>query len=123
VDEAVTKNTEAGDVVIEVCGDPSVIPQGIECLRTGGRYVLGGVVNPESFARVDANQILRKLVTLRGVHNYHPKHLGEALDFVVANRGRFPFHDLVDGKYPLHEVGKAMRDAADRRVLRAAILP
>ena len=109
--------------MIEVCGDPSVIPEGIDCLRTGGRYVLGGVVNPESFVRLDANQILRKLVTLRGVHNYHPRNLPEALDFVVANRERFPFHELVDGKYRLDEVGKAMRDAADRRVLRAAIVP
>jgi hypothetical protein len=29
----------------------------------------------------------------------------------------------VDGKYKLEEVGKAMKDAADRKVLRAAIVP
>jgi putative phosphonate catabolism associated alcohol dehydrogenase len=122
VDETTTK-PEAADVVIEVCGDPSVIPGGVACLRTGGRYVLGGVVNPEAFVRIDANQILRKLVTLRGVHNYHPRNLPEALDFVVANRKRFPFHDLVDGKYRLADVGRAMADAAARKVLRAAIVP
>ena len=57
------------------------------------------------------------------MHNYHPRNLIEALDFVVANRKRFPFHDLVDGKYPLDRVGEAMADAAARRVLRAAIVP
>jgi alcohol dehydrogenase len=114
---------EGADVVIEVCGDPSVIPAGIEMLRTGGRYVLAGVVNPEAFVRIDANQLLRKLVTLRGVHNYHPRNLMEALDFVLANRTRFPFHDLVERRYPLEEVGTAMQDAAERRVLRAAIVP
>jgi len=72
---------------------------------------------------IDANQILRKLLTIRGVHNYHPRHLIEALDFVHQNRKRFPFHSLVDGKYKLEEVGKAMQDAADRKVLRAAIVP
>ncbi len=114
---------EGADVVIEVCGYPEVVTSGIQYLRTGGRYVLGGLVNPESYARIDLNQILRKLVTLRGVHNYHPRHLIEALDFVHANRRRFPFHDLVDGKYPLEEVGRAMKDAEARRVLRAAIVP
>jgi alcohol dehydrogenase len=114
---------EGADVVIEVCGDPAVIPAGIQLLRTGGRYVLGGLVNPEAFVRIDANQILRKLLTIRGVHNYHPRHLIEALDFVVTNRKHFPFHDLVDGKYKLEEVGQAMKDAADRKVLRAAIVP
>lgn len=125
VDEALDAliNPDSADVVIEVCGDPGVIPAGIELLRTGGRYVLGGVVNPESFVRIDANQVLRKLLTLRGVHNYHPRNLPEALDFVVANRSRFPFHDLVDGKYRLEQVGQAMKDAAERKVLRAAIVP
>jgi putative phosphonate catabolism associated alcohol dehydrogenase len=114
---------DGADVVIEVCGYPEVIPSGIQFLRTAGRYVLAGAVNPDSFVRIDANQIVRKLVTLRGVHNYHPRNLIEALDFVRANRKRFPFHDLVDGKYRLEEVGQAMRDAAERRVLRAAIVP
>lgn len=114
---------EGADAVLELCGDPEVIPAGIQYLRTGGRYALGGLVNPEAFVRIDANQILRKLLTLRGVHNYHPRHLIEALDFVQANRKRFPFHQLVDGKYRLEDVGKAMQDAADRKVLRAAIVP
>jgi putative phosphonate catabolism associated alcohol dehydrogenase len=114
---------EGADAVIEVCGHPEVIPAGIQFLRTGGRYVLAGVVNPDSYVRIDANLLLRKLITLRGVHNYHPRNLIEALDFVVANRKRFPFHDLVDGKYRLEEVGKAMKDAEERRVLRAAIVP
>ncbi len=114
---------EGADAVIELCGYPEVIPSGIQMLRTGGRYVLGGLVNPDAFVRIDANQILRKLITLSGVHNYHPRHLIQALDFVHTNRRRFPFHDLVDGKYSLDEVGQAMQDAADRKVLRAAIVP
>ena len=114
---------EGADAVIELCGDPGVIPAGIEMLRTGGRYVLGGLVNPDAFVRIDANKLLRKLITLSGVHNYHPRHLVQALDFVVANRKRFPFHELVDGKYKLEDVGQAMQDAAERKVLRAAIIP
>lgn len=114
---------EGADAVIEVCGHAQVIPAGIQFLRTGGRYVLGGVVNPDSFVSIDVSQLLRKLITLRGVHNYHPRNLIEAVDFVHAHRKRFPFHDLVDGKYRLEEVGNAMKDAADRRVLRAAIVP
>jgi len=114
---------EGADAVLEVCGVPEVIPLGIDMLRVGGTYVLGGVVNPQALVTLDANLLLRKLLTLRGVHNYHPRNLIEALDFVVANRRRFPFHDLVDGKYPLDRVNDAMADAAARRVLRAAIVP
>ncbi len=114
---------EGPDVVIEVCGAPEAIPLGLELCRTGGTYVLGGVVNPRAFVTLDASVFLRKMLALRGTHNYHPRNLVEALDFVVANGRRFPFHELVDGKYPLDRVGDAMNDAAARHVLRAAIVP
>ncbi len=114
---------EGPDVVLEVCGVPDVIPFGVEMLRVGGTYVLAGVVNPNALVTLDANILLRKMLTLRGIHNYHPRNLAEALDFVVANHTRFPFHDLVDGKYPLDRVSDAMADAAAGRVLRAAIIP
>lgn len=114
---------EGPDVAIEVCGAAQAIPQGIELLRIGGTYVLGGVVSPQAMVTLDANLILKKMLTVRGIHNYHPRNLIEALIFVVANRVRFPFHELVDGQYPLNRVGDAMADTAARRVLRAAILP
>lgn len=113
---------EGPDVAIEVCGAPQAILQGIDLLRTGGTYVLAGVVNPQAMVTLDANLLLKKMLTVRGVHNYHPRNLIEALDFVVANRSRFPFHELVDGRYPLERVGDAMADAAAQRVLRAAIV-
>jgi len=111
------------DAVIEVCGAVKAIPLGIDMLRIGGTYVLGGVVNPRSLIEIDANLLLKKMLTLRGVHNYRPRNLVEALDFVVANRRRYPFRELVDGKYALDRVGDAMADAVAQRVLRAAIVP
>ena len=33
---------DGADAVIEVCGVPDVINQGLQMLRVGGRYVLGG---------------------------------------------------------------------------------
>jgi threonine dehydrogenase-like Zn-dependent dehydrogenase len=111
------------DAVIEVCGDPGCVALAVDLLRVGGTCVIAGVVNPGASASLDLNLVLRKCATLRGVHNYHPRHLVEALAFVLANRDRYPFHDLVDGHYPLEQVGQAMDDAAHRRVLRAAIVP
>jgi alcohol dehydrogenase len=114
---------DGADVVIEVCGVPDVIPAGLRMLRTGGRYVLGGLVNPGANVTIDANVLVRQWVTLRGIHNYHPRHLVQALDFVMANRGRFPFRDIVDSRFGLHDLGVAFRKAAERSVLRAAIVP
>jgi alcohol dehydrogenase len=114
---------DGADAVIEVCGVPDVVPQGLQMLRTGGRYVLGGLVNPEANVTIDANMLLKRCITLRGVHNYHPRHLIQALDFVMTNRKRFPFRDIVDSKFALEDLDIAFKKASERTVLRAAIVP
>lgn len=117
------KGGGGADVVIEICGNPEAIPLGLSFLRAGGRYLLAGTVNPDSQVNVNANLILRQCITMTGIHNYHPRHLIHALEFILANRNRYPFHELVDGRYPLEEIHSAMRAAATHQVLRAAILP
>jgi len=114
---------DGADVAIEVCGHADVIPPGIRMLRIGGRYVIGGLVNPDSKFEVDGNEILKKWITLKGIHNYHPRHLIQALDFVMSNRTRFPFAEIVDSKFSLDQLDEAFARAAERSVLRAAIVP
>jgi len=114
---------DGADVCIEVCGHPGVVETGIKMLRTGGRYIIAGLVNPNANLTIDGNEILRKMITLKGVHNYHPRQLIQALDFVVTNRDRFPFGEIVDSKFSLDQLDEAFGRAADRSVLRAAIVP
>ena len=111
------------DAVIEVCGVSGVIPLGIEMVRTGGTYVIAGLVSPGAHVNFDAHRIVKKMITLRGIHNYHPRHLIEALEFVKNNKSKYPLAELVDGFYNLDEVTLAINDAATQRVLRAAIIP
>jgi putative phosphonate catabolism associated alcohol dehydrogenase len=114
---------EGADVVIEVCGVPDALPLGLEIVRVGGTYVIAGLVSPGANVTLDANRFVKKMITLQGVHNYHPRHLIEALDFVMQNKSLYPFAELVDGQYTLDEVTQAMSDASSQRVLRAAIVP
>jgi threonine dehydrogenase-like Zn-dependent dehydrogenase len=114
---------EGADAVIEVCGVPDALPLGLEMVRVGGTYVIAGLVSPGANVTLDANRFVKKMITLKGVHNYHPRHLIEALDFVMKNKSVFPFAELVDGQYSLDDVTQAMSDASSQRVLRAAIVP
>ena len=127
-DELVTKVRDAcppdgPDVVLEVCGVPSVVPQGIKMLRIGGRYILVGLVSPEANFTLDGYDLVKKLITLKGVHNYHPRHLVEALEFVMDHRTRFPFKEIVSSRFKLEELDEAFAKAADHRIMRAAIVP
>ena len=111
------------DIVFEACGVAAVVPAGVQMLRSGGRYALCGLVNPGSEFSIDGNELVRKSITLKGVYNYHPRNLVQALDFVMANRTRFPFAEIVDSKFSLEQLDEAFTKAADRSVLRAAIIP
>ena len=114
---------DGADCGIEVCGAPAAVPVGLRMLRTGGRYVIGGLVNPDSNFTLDGNAVLRGWLNIKGVHNYHPRHLIQALDFVMTNRDRFPFAEIVDSKFSLDQLNEAFARAANRSVIRAAVVP
>ena len=80
-------------------------------------------MNPGSRFTLDGNDLIRKWITLRGIHNYHPRHLLQASDFVMSNRERFPFGEIVDSRFALDQVEVAFKRTSERTVLRAAIVP
>jgi alcohol dehydrogenase len=82
-----------------------------------------GFVSPGADFSLDGNELVRNSITMKGVYNYHPRNLVQALDFVIANRARFPFAEIVDSKFSLDQLDKAFSKAEERSVLRAAIVP
>lgn len=111
------------DLVIEVTGQSSVIPDGIKALRPGGHYVWAGMVHPDSRLDLTGEQVLRKCLTLRGVHNYAPHHLAAGLDFLATNQTRLPFGKLTSPALPLERLNEAMDLARSRQWQRVALRP
>jgi putative phosphonate catabolism associated alcohol dehydrogenase len=111
------------DVVIETAGATAALTEGLRLLRPGGRLVTAGLVVPGSIATLDASEIVRRCATIRGAHNYAPRHLVAALDFVREHHERLPLGDLVDMEVPLADVDAALTAAAERRAIRPAVVP
>ena len=111
------------DVVFEVAGLKKLIPQGLALLRPGGGYILVGLVHPDSELGITAEQIIRKCLYIKGVHNYAPWHLDEAVSFLERNRDRYPFESLVSPPYQLEELEKAVHEAKQQKWARVSIQP
>lgn len=109
------------DVAFEVCGAAEAIDLAVRTLRTGGRYLIAGLVSPGSDLGLDGNQLTRKYLTLKGIHNYHPKHLGKALRFLEENARRYPYARLVGARFALADVNEAIRVAATGEFVRVAV--
>ena len=71
------------DAAIEACGAVAAVPPALSALRYGGVLSLVGLVHPHSsLGCITAEQIIRRCLTLVGVHNYSPSDLAEAVTFV-----------------------------------------
>ncbi len=111
------------DLVLEVTGNSAVVPAGVEALRPGGHYVWAGMVHPETQLDLTGEAVLRKCLTLRGVHNYVPHHLSTGLDFLAQNHTRLPFEKLISPALPLDQLNEGLELTRSRQWQRVAIQP
>lgn len=111
------------DFVLEVTGSSAVIPDGVKALRPGGHYVWAGMVHPETKLDLTGEAVLRKCLTLRGVHNYAPQHLSAGLDFLAQNHTRLPFEKLTSPALPLEQLNEGLELTRTRQWQRVAIQP
>jgi len=109
------------DVAFEVCGSKTVVNQGIDALRVGGRYLIAGVVLPGSDLNIDGNLITRKCLTIKGIHNYRFDHLGKAVKFLKKADNQMLYEGLVGRIFSLEEINDAFQAATSGEDIRVAI--
>jgi putative phosphonate catabolism associated alcohol dehydrogenase len=111
------------DVAVELSGAPAAVDTCVRSLDVGGTAVLAGSVLPGPEVPIDPERVVRRLLTIVGVHNYRPADLLAAVDFLAAHHHTLPFAELVAGRYPLAEVGAAFAAAGSGSALRQAVVP
>jgi alcohol dehydrogenase len=111
------------DIVLEMSGSTDAVEQAVNLVRIGGRCVLVGSVFPSRAARLSAEQVVRKMITIRGIHNYGAANLAGAIEFLKESQAAFPFHELVARRFTLVEAAEAFEYAQRPDVFRVAVVP
>lgn len=115
------------DLVVEVAGVPTIVQEGLEMLRPGGRYVLVGNIVPGARGEIVPHDVVRLSRRLIGVVGYEPWAIPRALSFLRQTRHRFPFERLVSHRFPLEAINEALAQAdwlsSQGQVARAVIVP
>ncbi|MFC1939368.1 zinc-binding dehydrogenase [Chloroflexota bacterium] len=111
------------DVVVELTGVPEAIPEGLSMARVGGTYLIMGNISRGTSVEIDPFTIVSFSRKILGVTTYDSWVMPRALQFLVKNRSKYPFHQILSHKFPLEEINQAFEQASKGNVTRAAIVP
>jgi alcohol dehydrogenase len=111
------------DAVLELAGVNSSVERALQATRTGGTCVLVGSVFPQPPIPFNAEDFVRRLITLKGVHNYAPADLDRAVEFLSLHAHRYPFQTLVAASFPLQSVDQAFQYASSSGAYRVSVEP
>lgn len=109
------------DVAFELAGSTAAFETAWPVLRTGGTFVLVGSVFPLQPVALPLEQLVRRHLILRGIHNYRPHHLLAAVQFARQYHREFPFAEVVAEWHTLANAENAMRSARDPSRIRVGI--
>lgn len=111
------------DVVLELAGARESVEEALARARVGGVVVLAGTVRPVGAVALDPERVVRRMLTVRGVHNYHPADLEAALAYLAGPGREQPFGSLVEATFPLARADEAFTHGHARPGGRVAVVP
>ena len=110
------------DAAIELTGAVEAIESAVPLVRIGGVLILVGSVSPSRPVPLDPEGVVRRCLTLRGIHNYRPRDLEAAIEF-LGSQPQFPFDDLVSDWQPLSALEQILRTSPSSAKPRIGIRP
>lgn len=110
-------------VAIEASGSVGGVRTVLDTVGVGGVAVLVGSVSPGPEVGIDPESIVRRLVTVAGVHNYAAPQLVRAVEFLERSWRELPLDELVGATHPLTELDVAIEEAATGLHVRVGVAP
>ena len=111
------------DLVMETSGSMEAMKNSLDWLRIGGTAVWVGAVFPQGNLGIDPEQIVRKVLSIKGLHNYNEQDFLAAVKHMEQHGEEYPYADLVAQTYPLEEVEAAFQAAASGQFIRVGVKP
>lgn len=99
------------DVALEFAGSAAAVQSAISGVRVGGTVIVAGTALPTPAIPLEPERVLRRMLTIRGQHNYTPVDLLAAVEFLNAAQHRFPLAEMVTHRFSLTGIDEAIRQA------------
>jgi len=111
------------DLILELSGAPAAISASAQLASIGADIVLVGSVMPVGLIGFDPEQIVRRWISIHGVHNYAHQDLETAVAFLEEHHSTYPFAELVERSFSLEAINEAVAYATEHHPVRIAVKP
>ncbi|PTS91777.1 alcohol dehydrogenase [Pedobacter sp. HMWF019] len=109
------------DVAFDMSGSADAMENCLNTLAIGGTAVWIGAVFNTRKVQVDAESVVRRLITIKGLHNYNFEDFVYAVNFISKNHKVFPFEKVVSKEFSLSDTNEAFKYAVEHKPLRVGI--
>lgn len=109
------------DIVFEFSGATNAMENSIKLLNIGGTAIWIGAVFAQPAVQINAEYIIRNLITIKGLHNYNNEDFINAVCFMEMNHKNFEFEQLIKKGFVLEEVEAAFEYAVKHNPFRVSI--
>lgn len=109
------------DVIYEFSGKSSMMITTLDLLDIGGIAIWIGGTYPQKHLSIDTEMIIRRLLTIKGLHNYNETDLLNAVTFMENSYSYFNFESLIAKPFPITEVYQAFEYAIHKNPYRVGI--
>ena len=84
--------------------------------------MLVGSVFPTDSIEINPEVLVRKMLTIRGLHNYRPDDLATAIDFLARTSSLYPYSELIGRLFRLDQCEHAFDFALEESPIRVGIV-
>lgn len=112
---------KGADIVIEAVGSKGVVEEGIKFVKKGGSYIATGYAQEAGVEEIDFfREVVSKNITINGVWVSDSAHVHKALNLVLQNKELF---GKMVTKYNLNDANIALKNMAEKKDLKAVLIP
>jgi alcohol dehydrogenase len=109
------------DIVFEFSGANKAMEDGIKLLHIGGTLIFIGAVFAQPPISINAEYIIRNILTIKGLHNYNNEDFIKATQFMEQYYNSFPFTNLIKRGFELEDTDLAFQYAIKNNPFRVSI--
>jgi L-iditol 2-dehydrogenase len=113
---------QGAEIVMEWSGARGAFVEGMDMVRRGGRFLIGGQVGGHK-NEVQPAQIMKQNLDIIGSFSGSESHYWQAMQFLAQRQDQFDFDRLITSRYGLHEVSDAFRNMQSLGEIKPVIDP